>query len=81
MKWRFITDGEHLVRAGLHRDHRGLAKHDSVVLYKDEGVGGAEIDSNVVREKSKNVIKHLKENGLCCAWSTRIASPRAPSAS
>ncbi len=38
-----------LATAGVaQRDHRRLVQHDALSLHVDEGVGGAEIDGDVV---------------------------------
>src|SRR5208283_4687645 len=54
---RLGSDREHAPRAArifLHRDHRRLVAHDAFALHIDEGVGGAEIDCQIVGEPTEN---------------------------
>ncbi len=62
-----IPNGEDFIGAGPDCHHRRLAKDDSVVFYVDEGVRGAEIDSDVVgKHVSKKFIEHGEfECGRC----------------
>ena len=43
-----VPDGEHLVGAGIDGDHRRFPQDNTVVFDVDQGVGGSEIDSNVI---------------------------------
>ena len=56
--FRLVADGEHFVRAGLHRHDRRLAQDDALILDVDERVGRAEIDADVVGEPAEKSIKH-----------------------
>ena len=40
------------------RHHRGLVKDDALALHVDEGVGGAEIDGDVVGDDAKERREH-----------------------
>ena len=53
-----VADGEDHVGASLDGDDAGLAQDDAVVLDVDEGVGGAEVDPDIVREHPHEEIKH-----------------------
>jgi hypothetical protein len=38
---RLITDGEHPLAAGVHRDNRRLSQHNALVADVDESIGCA----------------------------------------
>jgi hypothetical protein len=43
----FVAHRQHLVRSGLHGDHRRFAQDNALILYVDERVGRPEIDADV----------------------------------
>ena len=48
----FLTDGEHVGRARLDGHHRRLPQNNSAILHIDEGIGCAQVYSNVVGEQA-----------------------------
>ena len=54
----FVAHREDLVRAGLHRHDRWFAQNDPLILYVNESVGRAEIDSDVAREPAEKSVEH-----------------------
>ncbi len=56
-----VADREHLFLAldGRDGDHRGFVEHDTATLDVDQGVGRAEIDGHVGREKPEQLRKHV----------------------
>src|SRR5207245_5676431 len=51
---RLFADRLYLPRLLIYGDDGGLADHDSLSLDVDQGVGGAQIDSQIVRKKTQN---------------------------
>jgi hypothetical protein len=59
----FVADGQDLAGGGVDRDDGRLAQHDALVLDVDEGVGGAQVDADVVGEKSQQLVEHCGGGG------------------
>ncbi len=58
---RLGADGEHAAAAArvlLHRDDRGLVADDALALDVDQGVGGAQIDRQIVGEEPQERIQN-----------------------
>ena len=51
----FVSHGQNLVP--LDSDDRRLAQNDALVLDVDQGVGGAQVNANVIGEKFDNFLK------------------------
>ena len=47
-----VADRDDFFRVFVERDDGGLAEHHAFALHPDQGVGGAEIDCQVVAEKT-----------------------------
>src|SRR3989338_252415 len=54
-------DRDHAPRLLVHRDHRGLIDHDAAALHVHQGVGGAEIDANVIGKHVERVVDGMSE--------------------
>ena len=51
------ADALDLLGLAVDRDDRGLVEDDALALHVDEGVGGAEVDTDRVRGKSDPALK------------------------
>ena len=58
-----IAHGEHFARNRMNRDDAGFAEHNTFIFYVDEGIGGAQVDTDVVREKTQQLVKHWSDDG------------------
>jgi hypothetical protein len=47
----------------MNRDDAGFAEHNSFIFDVDEGIGGAQVDTDVVREKTQQLVKHWSDDG------------------
>ena len=54
----FVTDGQHIGRAGLNGHHRRFAQDDSAIPHIDEGICRAQIYSNIVGKQAFELRKH-----------------------
>ena len=62
----------------VERDDGGLAEHDSLAAGKNAGIGGAQVDSQIIREHRKRA-EHTglqSENGSVARELTRLHSCR-----
>ena len=57
----FAADGEDVFGAGLDGDHGGLAHDNTAVFQKNQRIGCAQINSDIVGKKAFYSLKHLKE--------------------
>ena len=54
----FFAHGQHFVGARFNGDHGRFAQDDAVILDVNEGVGGSEVDSDVVGKKSQHFVNN-----------------------
>ena len=52
---RLVTHSQHGGHASLNRDNRGFTQHNAPVSNKNEGVGRAKIDSNIVGKQALKI--------------------------
>ena len=47
---RLVADGDDLLRVGahVHRNDRGLTDHNALAFNENKGIGGAEVDPNIL---------------------------------
>ncbi len=64
---RLGTDGQHPLGAGVERHHARLGDHDPTVPHRDQGVGGAQVDPDVVRQQPEQAVEdaHGASNWVC----------------
>src|SRR5262249_13214053 len=53
-----IANGEDVCSARLNRDHGWFAEHNSAVSYVYEGIGCAQVYTNVIGKQAFNLCKH-----------------------
>jgi hypothetical protein len=53
-----VTNGKDLIGSCFHSDDRGLTEDNPVISGIYEGIGGAEIDSDIVRHQAEKSCKH-----------------------
>ena len=63
---RLGADGQHPLAAGVHGDHARLADDDPPVADRDERVGRAEVDADVVREQAEQAVEDAQDASGSC---------------